>query len=1130
MSAIPVAHDAADPRLSAWVSAHAGTGKTYTLANRVARLLLDGTSPQRILCLTYTKAAAAEMAGRLFKQLGEWAMFDDAALAESLAKIGAGARDADGLREARRLFAMALETPGGLKIQTIHSFCQYILARFPIEAGVPPAFDVLDEQTARELIADARGRVLERAGEGEENLADAAGYLATHAGEGKLNYILASALGGERRKFERFLERLSHDPGNIAAAITQAHGAAPGERYEDIETSFCAEMKEAEAQLGRIARWLAGGKSTDGKLARVLAKALESGSYDEFRRVFFTTGGTPRANLATKGLIAENSELYMQLQEAAIRFHDAELRCRAARAAALATAALTLAQAAHAEYTSAKRARGVLDYDDLIVETLRLLEKRDAAGWVLYKLDGGLDHILIDEAQDTSPEQWRIVRHLAAEFFAGQGARAENGRARTLFVVGDEKQSIFSFQGADPTQFEANREHFRRHAAENLVSVGLTRSRRSAQEILEFVDAVFAKDEVRDGVSSEEIKHETARENAVGRVIFWPTIKPVEEPERDPWQAPVDIEPEWSPVVQLADRVARNIRKWTDGRSCLPGHKEPIRPGDILVLMPRREPFASELIRQLKQRGVPVAGADRIHLLEQIAVMDLVALGRFVLLPEDDLNLAALLRSPLIGISEQELYLLAAGRDGTLWRTLETRRDETPAFSFAHTLLAEAWNRADYTPPFEFYAHVLGPRDGRKRMLARLGAETNDAIDEFLSLALSYERLNTPSLEGFLHWLEAGDAEIRRDMDRGRNEVRVMTVHGAKGLEADIVILPDTTTIPQGTARHAALLYDEDAVFFPMTETDAPECVRAAKAKAQEEALREHRRLLYVALTRARDELHICGFEGKQGVRASSWYDLMLPIAQARGIVIGEDEDIIRETIPAGKAEQITSASEPVRLPDWAQQPAKREQARPRLIRPSEAAGSDEPVRLSPRGAERFERGLVVHALLAHLPDLPRGERGDAARNYLSARGVDEEQGEKLIEETLAVLDHPDFAAAFAPGSRAEAAIIADLPEVGAGARVSGRLDRLAVTEDSVLAIDFKTNRPAPSDVGAVAPLYLAQMALYRAALGKVFPGRRIDCALVWTDGPALMPLPPALLDAELSRIAARLDRTGTGS
>ena len=1118
--------NAADPSFSVWVSAHAGTGKTWTLANRVTWLLLKGAAPERILCLTYTKAAAAEMAGRLLDQLGKWAMLGDSALAESIAQIGAKPPDAVGLREARRLFALALETPGGLKIQTIHSFCQYILARFPLEAGVPPSFDVLDEQTAREFVAEARAQILARAGEGEEELAEAVGHLATHTSEAKLDYIIGSMLGGDRRKFEQFRQRHGRNSGAIAANIARSHGVEPGESYDDIEARFCREMKDAERQLGVIAHWLAGGANTDAGLSRALRTALASGRYDDFRRVFFTTNGTPRKSLATNDLVAGNATLHKQFCEAAERFIAAEERCRAVRAATLAAATVTLAHAAHAEYARMKRARGFLDYDDLITETLRLLEQRDAASWVLYKLDGGLDHILIDEAQDTSPEQWRIVRRLADEFFAGGGARTDEGGKRTLFVVGDEKQSIFSFQGADPAHFAINREYFAGHAAEDFVSRELTESRRSAQQILDFVDAVFRDDAVREGVSSVEIRHETARKDAVGRVYLWPTIKPVDEPERNPWQAPVDVEPASSPVIQLASEVAGKIHEWTKNHSRLPGHEKPVEPGDIMVLMPRREPFASELIRQLKQRGVPVAGADRIHLLEQIAVMDLVALGRFALLPEDDLNLAALLRSPLIGFSEDELYELAVDRKGPLWRELVARHQETPSLAFAHGLFAEARQRADFVPPFEYFAHALGPGGGRKRLLARLGAEANDAIDEFLSLALAYERLNTPSLEGFLHWFESGDAEIKRDMERGRNEVRVMTVHGAKGLEADIVILPDTTTIP-GAARHAALLYDNDSVFFPLSEKEAPQCVRDAKARANEDALREHRRLLYVALTRAKNELHICGFEGSQGVRPGSWYELMQPVAERMNIVLCKGGTILRDTSPAAPPGLRPA---PLRLPSWALDHAKDERAKMRPIRPSVAAGLDEPSRLSPRTANRFERGVLVHALLAKLPQLRPEERIRAARRYLSARRLDEDESEALIEETLAVLDHAEFAAAFAPDSRAEVPIVAQLPELGPDARINGRLDRLAVSADAVLAVDYKSNRPAPANVSDVVPLYLAQMALYRAALAKVFPGKRIDCALVWTETPSLMPLPTALLDAELARITARLDPVGSGS
>ncbi|MGD0144912.1 MAG: double-strand break repair helicase AddA, partial [Rhizomicrobium sp.] len=789
-------------------------------------------------------------------------------------------------------------------------------------------------------------------------------------------------------------------------------------------------------------------------------------------------------------------------------------------------------------YAAAKRARGVLDYDDLIIETLRLLEREEASGWVLYKLDGGLDHILIDEAQDTSPEQWQIVRRLTEEFFAGEGAHDDARGPRTIFAVGDEKQSIFSFQGADPAQFDINRTHFSNLAIEDsFVNVQLPVSRRSAPQILQFVDEVFADPTAREGVTSPgvEVAHQAHRAKAEGRVEFWPALSPSKTPDPDYW-LPVDVESEASPVVRLADRVASQIKYWIDGRTRLPGHDKPIGPGDIMVLMPRREPFASELIRQLKRRGVPVAGADRIKLQNQIAVMDLVALGRFALLPEDDLNLAALLRSPLVGIDEEELFALSASRSGTLWRELGERRGETAALGFAHAFLADCLGRADFAPPYEFYAHVLAASGMRKRLLARLGAEANDAIDEFLSLALAFEGFNTASLESFLHWIERGDAEIKRDMERGRDEVRVMTVHGAKGLEADIVILPDTTSLPDPPGKRGDLLYTDHGVVYPLTDSEAPNAVKIAKAKAADEALREHRRLLYVALTRAKDRLYVCGFENKTGVKEGSWYELAQRAAQSLGKTVVRGDDTLRVI---GDAElEVAPLSQSVEaprvtLPDWARGKPLPEPSTPRLIRPSDAAGLEEPGVMSPAGpkaAARFRRGQLVHTLLARLPDIEQDRRRDIALAFLAARDVPPEEATALAEETLAVISDPRFAAAFAPGARAEVAIVADLPELGRGARVSGRIDRLAVSSDEVLAIDFKTNRPPPQRAEDVPVLYRTQMALYRAALARVFPGRRIACALIWTEGPRLMALDNALLDAETVHIRTRLDPGGHAS
>ncbi len=1118
--------NAAEPHLSAWVAANAGAGKTYTLASRVTRLLLAGAPPERILCLTYTKAAAAEMFDRLFKQLGEWSMLSDTALAERIEKIGADPGGKEDLRAARRLFAKALETPGGLKIQTIHAFCQYVLGRFPLEAGVPASFRVLDDRSAAELMATARRRVFARAAAGDASMQDAVTYLATRISDAKLQQVLDSALGPDRGKLDRFFARAGGPENDWAALLRQAHGAGADDTPERLAKEFCAALSHEDDSVKAAIIWLSRGTTTDQKCASALTAAKnqhdDSAQWEAYSRAVLTEKGEVRKKLATNKLAEARPDLYGWLASLSERVVETQERLNAAKAAALAEAALTVIYAVRDIYAAEKRARNFLDYDDLIIRTHQLLNAHGAA-WVLYKLDEGIDHILIDEAQDTSGLQWDIIQKLTEEFFAGEGAARGT---RTLFAVGDEKQSIFSFQGADPKQFERRRAFFAKRAEEGgreFLYQPLQDSWRSAPQILAFVDATFASDEARDGLTSSAapIKHNALKTHLKGCVEFWPPLSVGDTAERDPWDLrPVDLPEEASPVVRLAEQIAGRIKGWLDQGAALPGHDKPISPGDIMILLPRREPFGSEIIRRLKERGVKVAGADRIVLTEQMAVMDLIALGRFALLPEDDLNLAALLRSPLIGLSETDLFALAHARSASLWDALSARQSE---FAAAFALLQQTRARADYAPPYEFYAEAL--LEGRRKLLKRLGTEAGDAIDEFLSLALQYEAAATPSLEGFLHWIETGADAIKRDMDRGRGEVRVMTVHGAKGLEADIVILPDTTRLPTDSPDRGNPLYTEDGVLFPVAKDVAPAPVLAAKAALEDAALKEYRRLLYVALTRARERLIVCGFENKRGTKPGSWHTLAERAAEALGIPREDGVRIFGESALATAGKSADTAPQAAAIPAWAHTPAVAEDATPWLIRPSQAAGMDEPPSPSPLAAgSAIQRGLLVHALLARLPEVPAAQRPAIAARFLAARGVDEP--ETMIAQTLAVLSHPAFAAAFGPGSRAEVSLVADLPEVGASARVHGRVDRLTVTADAVLIVDFKTGRPIAQE-SDVPRLYATQMALYRAAARRIFPGKRVACALVWTEGPNLLPLSDALLEAETIRIHARLDPGG---
>jgi ATP-dependent helicase/nuclease subunit A len=1129
---------AADPKRSAWVAANAGSGKTYTLANRVTRLLLDGARPDKILCLTYTKAAAAEMQGRLFDQLGELAMLPDTALEAKLVEIGSeGGSD---LRVARRLFAQALETPGGLKIQTIHSFCQTVLGRFPLEANVPPGFRILDEQSSRELMAAARSAVLERAGSGDTRLFAALGHLVTKMSERRLNDILDTALGSDRRALERFLSSLDRTGDALSDMFRRAHGLESGEAEESIIASFCTEERRESARLREAAEWLAGGAKSDKEKGNRLRDALDEELpvhvFAGLRSALLKADGGRFDKFVTAGL-ARTNPLQLSFLEARIdRMFEAEQRRRAAYAAELCQAIVVIAGAVKDRYAAEKRVRGVLDYDDLIARTRELLSDREVAQWVLYRLDNGLDHILVDEAQDTSPDQWAIVTKLTEEFFAGEGARP-GALVRTVFAVGDEKQSIFSFQGAKPEQFDLHRRYFLERAvaaAHDFSDEPLTISRRSAPEILSFVDAVFAPDAARAGLTTSEdpIVHIPHRKTAQGRVEFWPALKPPETPEPDPMRE-VDLPSQASPVVKLAERIAALIDEWIRNKVRLHDREKPIRPGDIMILLPRREPFGPEIIRRLKDRGIPVAGADRMHLIDQIATMDLLALGHFVLLPEDNLALAEILRSPFCRVSEEGLFNLCYGREGRLWPELARRRGEDPAYQEAYEFLSGMLAQADFAPPYEFYSHALTTLGMRKRLLERLGAEARDSIDEFLSLAFAFEASNVPSLEGFLRWIEQGGAEVKRDMERGRNEVRVMTVHAAKGLEADIVFLPDTTTVPQEPSVKGHLLYDGNNVVFPVARDISTESIQAAKARAGADVMREHRRLLYVALTRAKDWLFVCGFENKLGVRPGSWYRMCEKAAKTMGTETLRDGEPIWVVGESGY--QYSLAIEPaeteVNVPNWARTPPQPDPPLPRLLRPSDAI---DPEKLTlpnlANRAQRFRRGQLVHALLATLPDVKPSERATVARRFLYARGLEEDEADEMIAETLAVIGDPAFAPAFAAGSRAEVAITADLPEIGPGARVNGRVDRLAVLDDLILIVDFKTNRPPPAAEEDVAPLYVAQMALYRAAAARILPARRIACALLWTEAPRLMALSEQLMEQQIAHIRSRLDPPGVRS
>lgn len=1142
--------EASHPAVSAWVSANAGSGKTHVLARRVIRLLLAGTPPGRILCLTYTKAAAANMANRVLAILGRWARMDDAALDVAIAETVGEAPD-DALRaRARRLFAAALETPGGLKIQTIHAFCGGLLHRFPFEADVAAGFRELDEVARRELMARIRADLVVAASLAPASPAgEALARLTEEMSDSGLTGLIEAAVALRAR-----ISPLGDTPAARRAAVARALGLPAGLTVADVEAEMLASPHLPRSEWESVAATLAtSDKATDRKRADDLAAAAAAGddasALAAYRGVFFGSDG-PRSdkNLLTKGMGAREPDLLARFTAERDRLAGLDDRLKAAWTLERTGAALTLGAEACRRYEAEKAARGLLDFDDLITKAAALLAEQPT--FVQFKLDQGIDHILVDEAQDTSPEQWKVVEGLASDFFSGEGARA--GVTRTIFVVGDEKQSIFSFQGADPRAFGAMRSTFERKVgAEGFRRVELPHSFRSAPGVLEAVDAIFKSAVAHAGLTLDGVGpvHAAIRADAPALVEIWPTTVPEPHPEPDNWRRPLDEVPSDDPVSRLAARIAGFIQAGIANGLAIPSRNgRPMRAGDVLVLVRRRGRVFEAVIRALKELKDPrvqVAGADRLVVPEHIAALDLMALGDALLSPHDDLSLASVLKSPLFGFTDDDLMALCPQRKGTLASVLATSDDARHRAAAAR--LAGWKGEAEGLRPFDFYGRVLGRDGGRRAMLARLGPEAADVLDEFMALARTYEGAEPASLAGFLAFLRRGGAETKRDMESGRDEVRVMTAHGAKGLEAPLVILADTVDMPRPRIAGGLLtLPGEGVPVLAPRKAEDPEVLATARATAAARELEEYRRLFYVALTRAEDALVICGAETRAPARdkpharpEGCWYDLARAALEPdadEGEPLGFEGKVLRWR--KGPGLKVAEAGAPV--------PAAVEEAEAlsfpnppppepalRRLRPSGIDGADPrperpamPAPLPESALSPLVRGDLVHRLLAGLPEVAAAEREAAGLRLLrhAADGVDEAAHRAILAEALGVLGHAPLAELFGAGSRAEVPVIGRI--TGGGGEVfavNGRIDRLVVQPDRILVADFKTDRTPPADPAEAGESYVSQLAVYGAILSQAFGGRPVEARLVYTAGPLVVPL-------AASRLGAALDRLGVPS
>ncbi|SIO20213.1 double-strand break repair helicase AddA [Vannielia litorea] len=1103
---------AAEPDLSTWLSANAGSGKTRVLTDRVARLLLRDVAPQNILCLTFTKAAAAEMQNRLFARLGSWSMLDDDKLGEALASVGEPGATPDRLAKARRLFARAIETPGGLKIQTIHSFCSATLRRFPLEAGVPPGFTELDDLSAKARLREA----LDHVAESDPQTFDA--FAALFSGLEVESFC--ARLAGQR---EAFADAVDFETISAQLGLPQGYGDA-----QLIAEVFLGGEDEL---LSAVVPFLLAGSSNDAKAGAELADLppdrLAALAVLDKRLVGQSGQSAGAARIGSFPTKATREklppDLLARLESLMLRVADVHDRAKQLRLAQRSHTLNRFAQAFLPAYEAAKAARGDLDFDDLIFKTRDLLTNEGVADWVLFRLDGGIDHILVDEAQDTGPAQWQVIELISREISSGSGRR-EAGE-RTIFVVGDKKQSIYGFQGADPDGFERMANIF----TERLAQFGappqrreLLYSFRSAAPILRVVDEAFPHDPRAMGGA---LTHIAFHEAMPGRVDLWPFIpKPPKTEDDTPWFNPVDMVAADDPQVQLAQRIASEIvRMQAEERlfDHVDGAYTPrrITDGDILILVQRRALIFHEVIRACKAAGLEVAGADRVKLAEAMAVKDLLALLSFLDTPDDDLSLAAALRSPLFDWSEDALYRLAQPRDGKLWEAL---RHSGAAGEPALSILTDLRNHAGFLRPYELLERILTHHEGRPRLLARLGVEAEESIDLLLSTALGYEQAETPSLTGFLAWMEASEIDIKRGQESGGRAIRVMTVHGAKGLEAPIVILAESGDRVPPREDGAVLLEGMSPLWKPSkpdTPADILPHLEALKARQEEERLR----LQYVAMTRAEQWLIVCG-AGEAKEDKENWYRRTESALERVGAVThlfpfgaGKRYQNARPE-GADKLETRAMSDTGITLPAFALAPVPSPARPAQILSPSALPG---PKTLPAEGAgnpDAMARGSALHLLLEHLPAVAPEHRASRAAQLLASHAPASDP--EVIDEALAVLDAPDLAPWFSGEALVEVSISAQLPELN-GQPMQGIIDRLIVTETTVLAIDYKSNVIVPVRIEDTPTGLLAQMGAYASALSQVYPQHGVQTALLWTSLPRLDLLPHDLVTNALKATAS---------
>ena len=1098
---------ASNPDYSVWVAASAGTGKTKVLRDRVLRLLLSGVEPSKILCLTYTKAAAWEMKDRISKMLSRWAIISPEELVKDLKdicgkEIGDEKEQKELCSKARKLFATFLDSSEDVKIQTIHSFCQDVLKRFPLEAKVSPYFEVMDDRKSREILDKIKSDILTDTSNKETF--EAISYLVGKVSEYSFPKLLRK-ITENRTKIAEFLQNhplFSEIENDLKKRLNVDTEKSEDDLKKDFLQEIDADFISKAAEIFSHSK-----KPTDENRFKIFnsfkINGITEDDFEKYILIYMTKEGELRKSFYCVDSFKYNNDIESMMKNEAARVDEFMRKLKRLELYNSTVSVLRIAGTLLDKYNKYKRKFSQMDYEDLIVLTKNLLADKSVADWVMYKLDNGIEHILVDEAQDNSMYQWDIVKSLSEEFFVGESSRQEK---RTIFAVGDRKQSIYSFQGADPEKFESMKEYF--EGKTDLKPVKLDVSFRSASAVLDLVNTVFKLEQAKKGVvlKEKDAEHFSHHPEWGGKVVFWDIAEEDKKSKEKKVEAEDFDYSKPTPEGIFAKKLVQNIKNMVENKTYLFSKKRVAEYRDFMVLLRNRTGrFLPEFLHECQREGVPTEGSDQINLLEQISVQDLISLGKFLLLPTDDLSLAEVLKSPIFGLNDDDLMKLCIDRGAaSLWSRLSDFKE----YEKIYADLCDLINKVDFVRPYELYSYVLGAMGGRKKFVERMSAEVEDGLDEFINLTLSFEEDHIPSLQGFISWISSDEIKIKRELEQSKNNaIKIMTVHGSKGLQSPIVIIPDAGSVT--LKNHAMDILDDDMIYVPLASKNYIEECENIYQKEQEKELEEYNRLLYVAITRAADIVFVCGYR-KDKSYEKSWHGLCRGAIEKIGNKTEEGfEYIEKKKIPVSNDKKDNKKRLlPDVLPDfdWLYKNAPAEDALEKPYRPSKDVSEDEDFAVSPvtqKEEYRYKRGLLIHKILQFIENIPENSREQKIKEFL--RKNDPKMSDFVIDnmkdEILNLLNNEDFSFIFEKGAKTEVPVMGEVE----GKIVSAQIDRLIIKGDKVIIVDYKTNRPAAENMEDVPNIYKKQLETYSKLLEKIYLGKVVEAYILWTNTAVLM-------------------------